>query len=213
MIIGTTFTNGDKVKIDYPESTTNGFIATYMNPTADGISHRVLMESGEERWYQTRYLKPHVEETINRYTSPVSYEVLREEKERLEKQVAHWRSAHETVERINRSLWSDFSKINDALAEEASDRNWCEDYEKFVNALNERMESFSLDLPEVEYNVTVQRIRTVYEQTTVIVSGRRGISERDLRDAAFEEAYGSYDWHENDDDVSDDYEIIEMEEA
>lgn len=153
------------------------------------------------------------EEPINRYTMPVSYEVLHEENERLKRELEHEKAQHLLTTQTNRTLWDDFAKINDALGQEASDRDWCEDYEVFVKGVNAKMQMFSLDLPEIEYEVTVQRTKFVYEQTTVTVSGRRGLSERDLEQAAFEEAWNSYDWDETDSDISDDYEVVDMCEA
>lgn len=153
------------------------------------------------------------EEPANRYTMPPSQEVMATE-------LAQLRIDLETALRDNRlliehrdALWNDFQKINDALLAEATDRGWCEDYEVFVKDLNESMTNFCLAMPEIEYEVTVQRTRFVYEQTTVTVSGHRGLSERDLRDAAFEEAWNVYDWDAYDDEVSDDYEIADMREA
>jgi len=154
-----------------------------------------------------------VEDPANRYTAPMSYEVLREEKERIEKQVAHWRERCESLEKITNTLWADFQKINDALGEEASDRGWCAEYESFVKGLNSSMTHFTFDLPTIEFEVTVQRVRTVYEQVTVIVEASRGATERDLADSAFEEAGNSYDWDMSGDDVSDDYEVVDMREA
>ena len=153
------------------------------------------------------------EEAANRYTMPDSSADMAAQIERLTKALEHEKAQQALTTKTISTLWDDFAKINEALGEEASDRDWCEDYEVFVNNVNAKMQMFSLDLPEIEYEVVVQRIRTVYEQTTVTVSGRRGISEYDLRDAAFEEAYNCYDWHEADYDVSDDYEIMDMNEA
>lgn len=149
----------------------------------------------------------------DRYTMPDSTADMAAELAQLRIDLATATRDRDYLQVQNRTMWDDFAKINDALGEEASDRDWCEDYEVFVKAVNARMQTFSLDLPTIEYQVTVRRTRTVYDEVTVIVEGKRGISEYDLQDAAFEEAGMSYDWHEVDDDVSDDYEITDMQEA
>lgn len=138
----------------------------------------------------------------------------------MAKELAELRIDLETAMRDNRNLltqrnalWEDFQKINDALLQEAIDRGWCEDYEAFINNLNDRMTNFRLAAPVVQYQVTVRRSRTVYDEIAVIVEGTRGMDESDLEDSAFEMASMSYDWDEVDDDVNDDYEITDMHEV
>jgi hypothetical protein len=149
----------------------------------------------------------------NRYTMPDSTADMAADIERLKRELEHEKAQHELTLKSNRAMWDDFSKIDDALSAEASDRGWCEDYEKFVLSLNDSMNTFALALPTVDYEVTVQRTRFVYEQVTVTVSGPRASSEYDLQEAAYEEAYNSYDWSETDEDISDDYEVVDMREA
>lgn len=153
------------------------------------------------------------EEPANRYTPPVSYEVLREQVERLTKDLTLERLRHQETEQDRQTIIADFSIVSDALLEEAQERNWCEEYDQFVNRVNRDTKRMELQNCEVEFEVKVQRVRTVYEQTTVLVSGRRGSSEYDLAEAANEAAWNAYDWDEYDDDVSDEYEILEISEA
>lgn len=205
---------GDKVRIIKAEFAVNAWLEGaefYAEQPSPQHGEYLYVPGQGYRSCEWEIINP--EEPTNRYTMPPSQEVMATE-------LAQLRIDLETALRDNRllldqrnALWSDFQKINDALLAEATDRGWCEDYEVFVKDLNESMTNFCLAMPEIEYEVTVQRTRFVYEQTTVTVSGHRGLSERDLRDAAFEEAWNSYDWDQTDDDVSDDYEVVDMREA
>ena len=149
----------------------------------------------------------------DRYTMPDSTADMAAEIERLTKALTLEKLRHEETKQDRQNIIADFSIVSDALLEEAQNRGWCEEYDEFVDRVNRDTKRMDLQNCEVEYEVTVQRIRTVYEQVSVIVSGRRGISERDLRDSAFESAEMSYDWNEVDDDVSDEYEITDMNEV
>ena len=153
------------------------------------------------------------DEPANRYTMPDSVADMAAEIERLKRELEHEKAQHKLSLEMIAAMRHDFSRLDDGLLREANDRDWCDQYDTFVDDTNADLKVFVLSKPEVEYDVTIQRIRTVYEQTVVTVSGRRGISERDLEDSAFEAAQWSYDWDQTDDDVSDDYEIVDMCEA
>ena len=153
-----------------------------------------------------------VEEPANRYTMPDSMADMAAEIERLTKALAYEKEQHAATKTDRADIIADFSLVSDLLLEEAQDRDWCDEYDTFVDNVNKRTKKMSLQNCQIEYEVTVQRVRTVYEQVTVTVEGRRGMSEYDLQDAAFEEAGMSYDWYEVDDDVSD-HEIMDMREA
>ena len=153
------------------------------------------------------------EEPINRYTMPDSTADMAAEIERLKRELEHEKAQHKLSLDLIVAMRRDFACVSDNLLNEATDRDWCEDYDNFVDATNAELKVFALAKPDVEYDVVVQRIRTVYEQATVTVRGRRNSTERDLRDAAFEEAWNAYDWDQVDDDVSDEYEIVDVNEA
>ena len=154
-----------------------------------------------------------VEEPANRYTMPDSTADMAAEIERLTKALAHEKEQHAATKTDRADIIADFHIVSELLLDEAQDRDWCEEYDTFVDSVNRRTKKMSLQNCQVEYEVTVQRTRTVYDQVTVTVEGRRGMSEYDLQEAAFEEASMSYEWREVDDDVSDDYEIADMREA
>ena len=154
-----------------------------------------------------------VEEPANRYTMPDSTADMAAEIERLTKLLTYEKEQHAATKTDRNDIIADFSLVSDLLLEEAQDRDWCDEYDTFVDSVNKRTKKMALQNCQVEYEVTVQRVRTVYDQVTVTVSGRRGMGEYDLQEAAFEEASMSYDWNEVDDDVSDDYEITDMREA
>jgi hypothetical protein len=148
-------------------------------------------------------------EPINRYTMPPSPLDMATELTRLRVDLATAQRDRDLMHDQRNKMQNDFDKINTALSNEAEDRDWCDDYARFVSNLNTNLSLFQFDMPTIEYEVTVQRTRTVYEQVTVIIEGKRGSSEDDLHESAYEEAGNSYDWHEVDDDVSD-HEIVEM---
>lgn len=149
----------------------------------------------------------------DRYTMPDSMADMVAEIERLTKALAYEKEQHAATKADRDDIISDFAIVSDLLLEEAQDRDWCEEYDTFVDQVNKRTKKMSLQNCQVEYEVIVQRVRTVYDQVTVTVEGRRGMDEYDLQDSAFELAQLSWDWHEVDDDVSDDYEIMDMRES
>ena len=59
-----------------------------------------------------------------------------------------------------RNHQSDIKMIGEALIEEADNRGWCDDYDKFVNSLNSRL-SVSLEERNHDYEVTATFIVTV----------------------------------------------------
>jgi len=151
-------------------------------------------------------------EPIHRYTMPDSTADMATELAQLRIDLATAIRDRDLMHKQRTMMQSDFDKINTALSDEAENRDWCEEYESFVSNLNTRLSAFQFDMPTIEYEVTVQRTRTVYEQVTVIIEGKRGSSEDDLHESAYEEAGNSYDWHEVDDDVSD-FEVMDMTEV
>ena len=154
-----------------------------------------------------------VEEPANRYTMPDSTADMAAEIERLTKALAYEKEQHAATKIDRAEIITDFQLVSDLLLEEAQERGWCEEYDTFVDNANKRIKHMSLQNCQIEFEVKVQRVRTVYEQTTVLVTGRRGDSEYDLAEAAQEAAWNCYDWDEYDDDVSDEYEILEISEA
>jgi hypothetical protein len=151
-------------------------------------------------------------EPIHRYAMPDSTADMATELAQLRIDLATAIRDRDLMHKQRTMMQSDFDKINSALSQEAEDRDWCEDYARFVSNLNTRLSMFQFEMPTIEYEVTVQRTRTVYEQVTVIIEGNRGSSESDLHELACDEACNAYDWHEVDDDVSD-FEIMGMEEV
>ena len=59
-----------------------------------------------------------------------------------------------------RNHQSDIKIIGEALIEEADNRGWCDDYDKFVNSLNSRL-SVGLEERNHDYEVTATFIVTV----------------------------------------------------
>lgn len=183
-----TYTTGDKVKINYPDSRLNGKIATYKYPSGEGISHLVLTEDGEETWVQTRFLAPHTDEQINRYTPPPSYEVLRSSHDDLMRQVAVLQAKVETLSTQVENGHKAVEIIGNRLISESDDRGWCDEFDRIVDEVNELLPgSFQLPTREREYEVEWTEYVTVQVSCSTTVRAR---NEADAIDMARNEFDG-----------------------
>jgi len=151
-------------------------------------------------------------EPINRYTMPDSTADMATELAQLRIDLATAQRDRDLMHEQRNKMQNDFDKIAKALAHESEERQWCDEYTEFVSDLNTRLTVFQFELPTVEYEVQLQRVRTVYEQVSVTVTLARGAETREIHSAAIEEAWNAYDWDAYDDEVSDDYDIVDVTE-
>lgn len=66
----------------------------------------------------------------------------------------------------------DFHLVGEMLLEESNRRNWCSEYDEFVDAVNGKLGLLSLPDREQEYEVEVQVTGTITTTTTVTVTAR-----------------------------------------
>ena len=132
---------------------------------------------------------------------------LTAEKERLERDVQTFRTRADTYA-------TDFSIVGEALMEEAENRGWCDEYDRFVENVN--VLTSLLDLPEREreYEVVVTGTATVSWSHPVTVTARSAdeaiemvennpSAYFDMDEAATDALNYGYGWDSNDiDDVN-----------
>lgn len=183
-----TYTTGDKVKINYPESELNGKIATYKYASSDGVSHLLYTDEGKEVWVQPRYLSLHVEEPINRYTPPPSYEVLRESHAELERKVSLLERKVETLSTQVENGHKSVEIIGQQFIGEADKRDWCQEADEFIDRVNDLLPgSYQMPTREREYEVEWTEYVTVQVSCSVTVRAR---NEADAIDMARNEFDG-----------------------
>lgn len=101
-------------------------------------------------------------EPIQRWTTPPSYETLREEKVRLENQVAVLTRSTENLLGQVRNGQRAVELIGERLMQEADKRGWCSEYDSFVDDINgELPHGFELPVREREYEVRWTQTVTV----------------------------------------------------
>lgn len=132
---------------------------------------------------------------------------LTAEKERLERDLSAV---------INRAgtYASDFEIVGDLLMQEAENRGWCDEYDEFVDAANEKTSLLELPTREQDYEVEVEGTATIGWSRTVTVRARSienaifmvkddPSSHFDMDEAALEAVQYGYGWGSNDiDDVT-----------
>ena len=110
---------------------------------------------------------------------------------RSEASASYYRGRAESAERA-------FRIVSDELGHEAQSRNWCEEFNEFVERVNERISSEAsnsmcrLEGTDQEYSVTLQVSMTVYASVTAkseadARSKAENFDESDLRDGDFDQ--------------------------
>lgn len=104
---------------------------------------------------------------------------------------------NESVSKHERSL----NIISKALISAADNRGWCSEYDDFVQDVNGDLPGpFYLDERERDYEVTLRRVRVVYESVTVTVTATGDPDSDDLYDLAVDAAQYE-NWDEDDDEI------------
>lgn len=127
----------------------------------------------------------------NKYYSEAEYNKLKNKYELLEK---------------------DFTTVSQALRKEAEDREWCSDYNKFVEDVNEHLIVKELELLEREYVVEITFTRTQKVETSITITAT---SRQEAEDIVNDMNYDSnlneanvkdYDW----DTEEEDFEVTDV---
>lgn len=110
-----------------------------------------------------------------------------------------WRDRYEKVK-------ADFNIVSNALLEEAEERDWCSDYNEFVEKVNEHLTIMQLETLEKEYEVEVELTRTQSVTTYVTVTAANAtlaeqIVESMRFDTIVEENVSDEDWNDDETDV------------
>jgi hypothetical protein len=79
---------------------------------------------------------------------------------------------------LNTRMLKDFNVISAALLEEALERDWCDDYDNFVDIVNDGTTTLKLNKVKNKYNVHVMVTRTLTQLVTAEVYAT---SENDAR--------------------------------
>jgi capsid protein len=91
----------------------------------------------------------------------------------------------------------DIKLISDALMEQAEDRDWCDQYDNFIEELNTRL-SIELEERTKEYEVEIEVTQTRTQRVTVTIKARDEDQARELIDDSPEDYYAEqiteYDW-------------------
>lgn len=110
---------------------------------------------------------------------------------------------------LNERMLKDFNTISAALLEEALEREWCDQYDEFVDNINNSTSTLKLDNIKKQYTVHVLVTRKLTQMVTVDIEAK---SEDDARENV---EYDPTDWIDIDDsiwDEEDEYEIDYVEE-
>lgn len=110
-----------------------------------------------------------------------------------------WRDRYEKVK-------ADFNIVSNALLEEAEERDWCSDYNEFVERVNEHLNIMQLETMEKEYEVEVELTRTQSVTTYVTVTAANAtlaeqIVEGMRFDTIVEENVSDEDWNDDETEV------------
>lgn len=91
--------------------------------------------------------------------------------------------AQERLHDYSNKVAQDSQILSEKLIEEANRRNWCDEYDEIVDALNGLFLVLSIDQRTREYEVEVVLSGTITARTTVIVTaGSREDAEQLIRD-------------------------------
>lgn len=117
------------------------------------------------------------------------------------------------LRQLNNEMRIDADKIAGALRNEADDRNWCEQYNTFVDEVNEGTKHLKLEPLARNYELTVTVSRVQTQTITVSIDA---INDDVARDEFYSNAYDYAESELRDNNWSDDdveYEIDEVYEG
>lgn len=109
-----------------------------------------------------------------------------------------------TQKKINDELREDMRKIAVALLDEASEREWCDEYNNFVDNVNDRLTVHRLYRMEKEYEVTVdlKEVRTATVKIMITASSedeaKEQVEDMDIDDIESNCVHGFIDWYADD---------------
>lgn len=110
-----------------------------------------------------------------------------------------WRDRYEKVK-------ADFNIVSNALLVEAEERDWCSDYNEFVEKVNEHLNIMQLELMEKEYEVEVELVRTQSVTTYVTVTAANATQAENIVEGMYfntivEENVSEEDWNDDETEV------------
>ena len=97
----------------------------------------------------------------------------------------------------------DITLIGEALLSQADDRNWCSEYDDFIEELNESL-TVELKMREKEYEVEIEVTQKRTQRATVTITARSEEHARELIEDDpsnyYEDQINEYDWEVEDED-------------
>ena len=121
------------------------------------------------------------DEPINRWTTPMSYEVLREAHAELERQVSLLNRRVESLADQVANGHHAVEIIGNRLIREAEARDWCSDFDRIVDEVNCGLPgSYALPLREKEYEVTWTQTVTVTVDCSATFTARSASDAADM---------------------------------
>lgn len=88
----------------------------------------------------------------------------------LSNDLAQERTANANRREVIVQMHNDFDAVGEALKDEAENRNWCDEYDQFVERVNAGLTRMILPVREQEYEVEVEVTGTLTTTTTVFVT-------------------------------------------
>ena len=169
-----TFTAGDKVRINYPESDWHGRICTYKHPYTnqqiDVVSHFVIDDAitgGIGRWIQTRYLEVYVKLQTDDYAGMSLEEQIAELTDDLYQVSRSYIAA--STHRDN--LQHDLTHYDRVMRETKEEQDWCDDgSNKVIATLNEGFKAHYIEPYESEFEIEYEITAGVTTRGTVLVT-------------------------------------------
>lgn len=119
---------------------------------------------------------------------------------------------YESVLNRNRLLLADIETISNALRDEAIQRDWCSDYNQFIDDVNDNLKVTELKSLDKDYEVEIKVTRTQSATITVSVTATSPDSaEAYINSLTFDEVIEQCDEHEYNIDWDNDDEEYQVE--
>jgi hypothetical protein len=187
-----TFTAGDKVRINYPESDWHGRICTYKHPDTnqqiDVVSHFVIDDAipgGVGKWIQTRYLELYVKVRADEYADMSADEQVALLTEELYLVSRSYVAASTHRDRLQHDL----EHYDTVMRETKEAQGWCDDGSNEVIAhLNNGFDVHFIEPYEQEFEVEYEITASVKLSGTYTIMA----SSQEAADEFFSDDPDSY---------------------